>query len=281
MSILYLNAMRSNNISAIVCAIFLLIVIGCTDKKNVQDSLTEEGWTSEGQIHKMIKNIHFNFPDEGYNYNAKDSLIEECFKGIESNLKIIGFNEFTDTVQVRFLNSPEDMFWLTGTHSGGITYLHINTVYIVANEDQKPPLKHELMHLMVMEKWGYPHQSSTWINEGLAAYAENNCNNFNVAQIYRCLMDEQLLIDIELLTNDFYAESEMIAYHQSAAIVEYLLNNYKIEKFKKLWINGFSEFESIYGVQFSEIKNNLEESLLEKYPTKPTIDWESFKEGCF
>ena len=49
---------------------------------------------------------------------------------------------------------------------------------------------------------------------------------------------------------------------------------------KKLWVNGFSEFELIYGIRFSELKNNLEKSLLKKYPTKPNIDWESFKEGC-
>ena len=272
--------MMSDRISSVVCTILLFVVIGCIDKKDNPDSLIKNGWTREGQVHKMVHNIYFNFPDTGYTYEAKDSLIEECFKGLESNLKIIGFNDFTDTIQVRFLNSPEDMFWLTRTNAGGITYPFINTLYLVANEEQKPPLKHELMHLIVMEKWGYPNESSTWINEGLAAYAENNCNSFNVAQIYRFFMDINMLIDIDSLSNDFYAESEMIAYHQSAAIVEHLLNNYETGKFKKLWVNGFGEFELIYGIRFSELKNNLEKSLLKKYPTKPNIDWESFKEGC-
>ncbi len=272
--------MISSRISCVIYSILLLIVIGCSEKKDTPNSLINDGWTREGQIHRMVNNIYFNFPDTGYTYEAKDSLIKESFKGLESNMKIIGFNDFTDTIQVRFLNSREDMFWLTRTKAGGIAYPFINTLYLVANEEQKSPLKHELMHLMVMERWGYPDHSSTWINEGLAAYAENNCNGFNVAQIYRFFMDTNMLIDIDSLSNDFYAESEMIAYHQSAAIVEYLLNNYETEKFKELWVTGFSQFKQIYGLEFSELKNNLEKSLLEKYPTKPNIDWESFKEGC-
>jgi hypothetical protein len=93
-------------------------------------------------------------------------------------------------------------------------------------------------------------------------------------------METDKLIDIDSLTSDFYAQSEMIGYHQSAYLVEYLLNNYNIEQLKQLWAKGFDSFESIYGISFSKAKTYLDRALLKKYPSAPDIDWETFKEGC-
>ena len=116
---------------------------------------------------------------------------------------------------------------------------------MLPNETQKPPIKHELMHLITMLKWGYPTPTSTWMNEGLGTYAENDCNGINVAQIYRYFLENDKLISIDLLSSDFYKQPEMVGYHQSGYIVEYLLENYSIEQFKKLWTNGFKNFEKI------------------------------------
>jgi len=93
-------------------------------------------------------------------------------------------------------------------------------------------------------------------------------------------METDKLIHIDSLTSDFYAQSEMIGYHQSAHAVEYLLNNYNIEQFKQLWTQGFDSFESIYGISFSKAKADLKKALLKKYPSAPDIDWKTFKEGC-
>jgi len=93
-------------------------------------------------------------------------------------------------------------------------------------------------------------------------------------------METDKLIQINSLTSDFYAQSEMIGYHQSAYLVEYLLNNYNIEQFKQLWTQGPDSFESIYSISFSKAKADLENALLKKYPSAPGIDWETFKEGC-
>jgi hypothetical protein len=38
----------------------------------------------------------------------------------------------------------------------------------------------------------------------------------------------------------------MIAYHQSAYMVQYLLEKYGVEKFKQLWQNGYNDFKNIY-----------------------------------
>jgi hypothetical protein len=133
---------------------------------------------------------------------------------------------------------------------------------------------------MAMLEWGYPHYTSTWINEGLAAFAEDNCNGLTVAEIYRYFMENDMLISIDALTADFYNESEMIAYHQSAYVVEYLLSQYSLDQFKQLWRDGFDRFEDIYGKDFEEMKTEMGKHLMKKHNTAPNIDWEVFKQGC-
>lgn len=269
-------------ISLVVNVFILMILIGCSNKKEESDSTKENGWIKEGQVLKTIKNVNFNFPDNGFAFDNKSDFVEQCFEAMQNNMQIIGLNDFTDTIQIRFLQSRNDMNLLTGRAATGIAQPHIKTLYVVADSSEKvkPPIKHELMHLIAMLEWGYPHYTSTWINEGLATFAEDNCNGYTVSQIYRYFIDTDKLIHVDSLATSFYNQSEMIGYHQSAYVVEYLLKNYSIKQFKRLWTEGFDSFESIYSIDFQEMKTELERFVLQKHPKNPEIDWEIFKEGC-
>ena len=258
------------------------LLFSCSKHQEKSSHVQEAGWKKEGQVLKTIKNVRFNFPDSGFAFDNKNDLIDECFEAMQSNMQIIGLKNFTDTIRIRFLKSRNDMNTLTGMSATGIAHPHIITLFVVADSSEKvkPPIKHELIHLMTMLEWGYPHYNSTWINEGLAAYAEDNCNGYSVSEIYRYFLDADMLIEIDSLTKDFYHQPEMIAYHQSAYVVEYLLKNYSIEQFKRLWTEGLNGFESIYGISFQKMKNELEQSIQEEHPEVPNINWETFKEGC-
>ena len=265
-----------------IALLTITLLVACSQKQKKATPFEEAGWTKEAQVLKIVKNINFNFPSNGFAFDNKSNLITECFDAMQSNLQLIKLDDFTDTIQIRFLRSRDDMFLLTGRTATGIAQPHINTLYVVvdSSEKVKPPIKHELMHLIAMKEWGYPHYNSTWINEGLAAFAENNCNEYNVAQIYRYFMDTDKLVHIDSLTTAFYYQPEMIAYHQSAYVAQHLLNNYSIAQFKRLWSEGFDSFESIYNINYQEMKTELEKSVMEEYPEVPNIDWETFKEGC-
>ncbi len=229
----------------------------------------------------MIKNINFIFPESGYAFENKERIIHQTFDAVEHNIKILKKEEFTDTIYVRVMSSRDEMFIYTGTRAVGNTYPYWSTLYVVVNADiVNPVIKHELMHLIAMLDWDYPRRNCTWINEGIATYAANSCNGKNVGEIYRYLLEEEKLVAIEDLTSDFYAQSEMVAYHQSAYVVQYLLENYNLEKFENLWKQGFEKFEEIYGVTYLEVNADIEKVVKEKYPKVPEIDWEKFSQGC-
>lgn len=266
--------------NALVLGMLVLILTGCVDSNKNTLLETEEGWVKESQLIKVIENVHFNFPVDSYANENKADFISQCFEAISLNSQLIGIQEFNDTIQIRFLNSRDDMFWLTRSAASGIAYPHINTLYVVADGEKSPPIKHELMHLIAMLKWGYPDNSSTWINEGLAALAENNCNGLTVSELYRYFLENEMLIPIDSLVSNFYGQPEMIAYHQSAFVVKYLLEKYTIEQYKELWTSGMGQFEMIYGASYSDMKAEIEEYVLKQHPKVADIDWGTFKEGC-
>lgn len=244
----------------------------------------ENGWELKGlEATKSIDNFTFVFPTKGYAFDNRDELAKECVENIKSNYELIELPGYGDTVSIRFLTSRQEMEKFTGLSVAGFVNAHTNTVFIVTNEDAnevKPPIKHELMHLVSMTTWGYPASSSIWMNEGLAAFAENNCNGYNDEQIYSYLLENGMLISIDSLTNDFYGQPEMVAYHQSAYIVQYLLDNYSTKQFKELWMNGFPAFEKIYSISFTQVQTEINKLIKQIHPVAPDIKWDSFQEGC-
>ena len=82
------------------------------------------------------------------------------------------------------------------------------------------------------------------------------------------------------LSKDFYKSPEMIGYHQAGFVAEYLITHFGIEKFRQLWNKGMSEFESIYGMQYEMMHQEMTDYLNIEYPETPSVDWDSLKEGC-
>ena len=235
------------------------------------------------ELTKRVGNVSFIFPSKGYAYDNRNKLVEECLDAIKSNIDLIKLHEYTDTISVQFLTSRQEMKKYTGMTPSGIALVQPKILYVVANGDPKevrPPIKHELMHMISMTTWGYPGQDSNWMNEGLAALAENNCNGYNDEQIYRYLLDKDMLISTDDLTISFYKQPEMVAYHQAAYMVQYLLNKYGVEKFKDLWMQGFAAFEKIYSIPFSHVKTDINTTATRDYPSAPPINWNTFQIGC-
>jgi hypothetical protein len=178
------------------------------------------------------------------------------------------------------MSNRRDMFKYTGMSASGMAFPETKTMFCVISNKEKPPIQHELMHMVVMLKWGKAHVSSTWMNEGLAALAENNCNGYSVEQIYRYLMEKHLLISMDSLSTSFYGQPEMIAYHQSAYTVQSLIKNHGIRKFKDLWTQGIHSFEQIYGMSFEQVKIDMDKTAKQDFAAVPEINWAEFMKGC-
>ena len=262
-------------------SILLYALIGCEDKtQENKNSKQENGWELEKRVTKKVDNLYFTFPSEGYAYDNRDSLVEASFDALKKNCSRIELQEYTQPIKLIFLNSREEMEKEVGYTASGWTNMWTQELHIVANGEFPPAIKHEILHMISMTTWGYPHNDLIWMNEGLATTTEKYCNGFTVGEIYRYFIEKEMLLSIDSLTNDFHGEPSIISYHQSAHIVEYLLTNYGLEKFIELWKAGFNSFEDIYLISFSEMEEEINKETIAKHPTVVSIDWDVFKKGC-
>ena len=263
---------------SILCGISTLLSFGCHSGERRGGDKSAEGKPAE-----MPGNISFMFPPSGYAHDHRQQLIQQCLDGIRHDLPIIKLHEFTDTFTIRFLESRQEMKEYSGIPASGVTMLEPQKIiYLLAN-DKEPgaPIDHELMHMILQAEWGYPDRASLWMNEGLAAFSQNICNGYNDEQIYRYLAASRMLLRMDSMVNQFYQEPEMIAYHQAAYIVEYLLRKYGVEKFRDLWQRGFYNFKDIYGISFASVEAEIKTTAEQDYPEPPNIDWKTFSVGCY
>ncbi len=249
----------------------------------------ELGWKLEQQVVKDVDNLQFTFPAEGYAYENREAFVKECQEAIKSNCKILEVDEYNEVIKIRFVRSRAEMFRHVGMEASGISNSWLKEVYLLATTDKespeaekiiKPPTKHELMHMMSNILWTYPQPEMNWMNEGLATLAEDNCNGYRVSEIYRYMLENDLLYPMDSLSSDFYATDEMTGYHQAAYITQYLKETYGTDKLRDFWQHGFAGFEKIYGKSWNEMEKDINRKVREMYAEVPDINWGVFSEGC-
>jgi len=225
--------------------------------------------------------ISYIFGKNSFALSIKDSAISLCDNAIRKGLSIIGENNFTTKYRIQFIDSEDEMERYTGGRTYGGYADHPNhIVYISFRKEEIGPITHELMHMISMSSWGFPPKSMTWMNEGLSTYTANYCSGYTVDELYRFFLSKNMLFSMDSLTINFYKNKDMIAYHQSAFIVQYLLDNFGITKFKELWQAGFQDFDKIYGFSFEKLESDIKVFLNNKYPVPPAIDWDIVGKGC-
>ena len=257
----------------ITSLLLVVLAFSCSNelKKN-------EDWSKVIRENKTIDNITYHFSSQ-IDVSRRDLAIEECQNAVIDNLLLIKEIDFTNKMDVEFLESRKEMLKYTGMGAQGMAFPDRNTFFTLL-KDEGSPIKHEMMHMIAMYKWDTPPYSSTWMNEGLATYAGGTCSEYSLSEIYKYFIQSEKAITMNHLTNNFYGNPEMIAYTQSAFVCKYLIDNYGMEKFKLLWKKGYSEMQIVYGFNSEELELNLAAYVTEKHPSDIEFDWEEFNKGC-
>ncbi len=116
--------------------------------------------------------------------------------------------------------------------TGGVAYTRFSTIAIGISQGNldwgKRAMTHELTHLVVHQVVFNPYNDlPTWLDEGLAMYAEGGLEPAFAALLDKATAEDSL-ISVRGLSSPFsaYAEESALAYAQSYSIVEFLLTNY-------------------------------------------------------
>jgi len=130
--------------------------------------------------------------------------------------------------------------------TGGVAYTRFSTIAIGIPPDNlgwgKRAMTHELTHLVIHQVVFNPYNDlPTWLDEGLAMYAEGPLEPVFVNLIVKAV-NEDTLITVRSLASPFsaYAEESILAYAQSYSLVDLLINNYGQSRMLEL-LNTFRE----------------------------------------
>ena len=133
--------------------------------------------------------------------------------------------------------------------TGGVAFTRHGTIAIGIAPDNlswgKGAIAHELAHLVIHQMTFNPYNDlPTWLDEGLAMYAEGALDPRFTIYLNRAL-DENSLISVRSLSSPFsaYTEESLLSYAQSYSLVEFLITNYGQDKMLEL-LNIFRQGSS-------------------------------------
>lgn len=271
------------------CILFLLLfTLLCCD-------LPKEDWSSveysemEHKTAKWDENIRYIFSSD-VNVKDRNKVIEKSKKYIKDNLQILGESELKDSIEIIFVDDKKEMYKYTSLHVSGTVFDADKSLVFCVYDENRMPLKHELMHIISTKKWG--RDVIIWLSEGLATYADASfsCDNYSLEEKYVAFLQKDKLVPVDSLilnfhgnifTEDFNNNINKIRYYQSAYIVQYLIEEFGIHKIKELWLSDMSDFENIFGLRIENMLINIEKKLKEKYPEAIDFNWDQFDEPCF
>ena len=143
--------------------------------------------------------------------------------------------------------------------TGGVAFTRYGTIAIGISSDNlswgRGAIAHELTHLVIDQMTLNPYGNlPTWLDEGLAMYAEGALGPEYTASLNKAIA-EKGLISVRSLSSPFsaYTEQSVLAYAQSYSLVDFLISNYGQAKMLELLLTfrqGSSydgALEKVYG----------------------------------
>lgn len=125
----------------------------------------------ESKVSSMNENIRYTV-DSTMSIAVRDELIRKTKQYIKDNLVMISESELKDSIHIIIVKDRDEMTKYIGAPYSGMTYSvkdEYVTEYMIfcIYETKYEPLKHELMHMISILKWGRTN-CGDWLLEGIA-----------------------------------------------------------------------------------------------------------------
>ncbi len=227
------------------------------------------------------KSFRIYFKDNSYTATHLDNIKLDLDVAYSRILTVLDIASYNNGIYLLAVDSKEEMQEVMGYKiKGGAAQGH-DLVFFVYNPHIRPQFKHEIFHLISYETWGKTNYRL--LDEGGATYTDNFCFYDNpMYAINAYYFKEKLLFPLDGLIYDFdnqAKKSDVIAYIQSAGVFKYLYEHYGVEKMKRLWVEGFENFNAIYGFSTKQLEKDWL-NLIKTIPIPKDFDINKLNEGC-
>ena len=121
---------------------------------------------------------------------------------------------------------------------------------------------------------------SSWLGEGIAAFAEHLCGAFTYRAVAAQMQDEKQLFPLDTLRHAFQEQDDLAAYLQAGSLVQYLYQTYGRRPLRELWREGGADFQRAYGVNASSIESAWHDWLRSTPDVRPRSVAALRRQGC-
>lgn len=220
------------------------------------------GWSTS--INRLEKNFDNRMIDKRFEFHFESDSVSEIQKKIIKHETEFHFEQLADffktkpkkIVKIFLFESDESKKKLLGTASADFTKPWLYQIYIT-RDNFKKVIKHELAHIF---SGGYSenlfhvaHNFNLVLIEGAAMAAEWEWNehepHFYASNIFRFI--GELNPEHYFRGFNFAFKPSTMSYIMSGSFARYLIDEYGIEKFGKLYATG--DFENTYSINLSDL----------------------------
>ncbi|MBI4188863.1 MAG: peptidase MA domain-containing protein [Chloroflexi bacterium] len=218
-----------------------------------------------------------------YWYQGEQSFASEVMLASQQALARLTQNTgayLKKPVKIYIYNSAQDLqgaMIFPQEWTGGVTYSRYGIIAIGIAPNNlswgRRAIAHELTHLVVHQMTFNPYNElPTWLDEGLAMYAEGELEPDYTSLLNKAIADKSL-ISVRSLTSPFsaYANAASLSYAESYSLVAFLVGNYGQDKMLAL-LNIFNEassydgaFSRIYGFDMDGLNTLWQADAIKQY----------------
>jgi len=183
------------------------------------------------------------------------------------------------------LDSPQQLQELTGLLDMGLSSPVENLAFVVYNDNSRAQLKQQLFNLLALKLWG-PARDPILLRGGGVATA-NYCKGVEtpIYQVAAYLQQNDKFPPVVDLIQQYSEQvnryGQFMVDQQSAALFQFMYDNFGVRKMRLLWRGGIQRVEEIIGVGPAEL-GDFFNSHLEHTEVNTANNWERVLEkGCY
>ena len=219
-----------------------------------------------------------------YWYEGGESFVQELMAAAQQALARLAEDtgaELEKPIRLYIYASVQDLHGaMIYPHewTGGAAFTRYGTIVIGISPVNlywgERAIAHEMAHLVIHQMILNPYRGlPTWLDEGLAMYAEGSLVSEYITYLNQAIADDSL-ISVRSLSSPFsaYVAEAALSYAQSYSLVEFLISNYGQGKMLEL-LNTFSQgsnydaaLDSVYGFDMDGLNTLWREHVIGQSP---------------
>lgn len=226
-------------------------------------------------------NIKIYYQEDSFAERHNKMLLRSLELSIQEVLLELEQDAYTEPLNVFYVSSREEMKRIIGAPVTGFAAWGHDAMFLVVNPEWRSFEKHEFAHVVTMERWGRPHDSSRWMVEGIAIHCDGWCREHTVNEVaYQLLIEEQLPSFAGLFNN--YSElGEIRAGFYSASLICFLRDQYGMEYVRNIWQQGTGKLEELLDNNIETIEDSWRQYLRDNRGGDSNVDLNTIDDlGC-